>query len=256
VSPGLHAWRHTAQTIGGPALFSWRASITPLQEKDAMQSSSANNYDKYRVGEEVANAVAHGLGTAAAIVALTLMLVKAIPILPDWQIAGIAVYGASLITLFLSSTLYHSFSHKPTRAVLKRLDHCAIFLLIAGTYTPFLMITLHSTLAHTLLIALWALAVAGVVFKIFFIHKFKRASLITYLVMGWLALVVIRDLYQALPTPAFNLLVAGGLSYTIGAGFYAAKRIPFTHAIWHLFVLGGAACHCIAIAVYVIPSAA
>lgn len=210
----------------------------------------------YSLGEEIANAVAHGLGVAAAIVGLTLMLVKAIPVLPGWQIAGIALYGGSMVVLFLSSTLYHSFTHQPTKDVLKRLDHCSIYLLIAGTYTPFLLISLHqSFLAQVLLVLLWVMAVAGVIFKMFFVHRFKRVSLITYLVMGWAALIVAGDLYRALPTAAFNLVVAGGLSYTIGAAFYAAKKYPYTHAIWHLFVLGGAVCHCVAIAVYVIPSA-
>lgn len=217
-----------------------------------MQTGTAGAYS---LGEEIANAVAHGLGAAASIVALTLMMVKAGPTLSAWEITGLAIYGASLIILFLSSTLYHSFTHAPTKAVLKRLDHCAIFLLIAGTYTPFLMISLHTPTATALLVALWLLALGGVIFKIFFVHKFKRASLITYLVMGWLALLVGPDLYRALPPPAFKLLIAGGLSYTIGAAFYAAKKYPYTHAIWHLFVLGGAACHCVAIAVYVIPSA-
>ena len=217
-----------------------------------MQTHPAGTYS---LGEEIANAVAHGLGTAAAIVAMTLMLVKAIPVLPAAQIAGIAVYGGSLVALFLSSTLYHSFTHLPTKAVLKRLDHCAIFLLIAGTYTPFLMITLHTPMAQALLLVLWFFAIAGIIFKIFFVHKFKRASLISYLVMGWLVVFVGRDMYRALPAAAFNLLLIGGLSYTVGAAFYAAKQYRYTHAIWHMFVLGGAACHCVAIAVYVIPSA-
>ena len=142
-----------------------------------------------------------------------------------------------------------------TEAVLKRLDHCSIYLLIAGSYTPFLMISLAaSQRAQILLLVLWVVAIAGVVFKIFFVHKFKRASLIAYLVMGWASLVVVFDLYKALPSPAFYLLFAGGISYTLGAAFYAAKQYRYTHAIWHLFVLGGAACHCVAIAVYVIPS--
>lgn len=214
------------------------------------------NPQGYTLGEEIANAVTHGLGMAAAIIALTLMLVKAMPSsLSGWQMAGIAVYGGSMIALFLSSTLYHSFTHQPTKAVLKRFDHSTIYLLIAGTYTPLLMISLHSTMANVLLIVIWALALAGVAFKIFFVHKFKRASLITYLVMGWLSLLVIYELYEALPSPAFNLLLAGGLSYTLGAAFYAAKQYRYTHAIWHVFVLGGAACHCITIAAYVIPSA-
>jgi hemolysin III len=139
--------------------------------------------------------------------------------------------------------------------VLKRFDHSSIYLLIAGTYTPLLMISLStSAMAKSLLLLIWALALGGVIFKIFFVHKFKRASLITYLIMGWLSLLVVYELYKALPGPAFNLLIAGGLSYTLGAAFYAAKQYRYTHAIWHLFVLGGAACHCIAIAGYVIPT--
>lgn len=212
------------------------------------------NPQGYTLGEEIANAITHGLGTAAAIVALTLMIVKALPALSGWQMAGIAVYGGSMISLFLSSTLYHSLTHPPTKAVLKRFDHSMIYLLIAGTYTPFLMITLKSAMAQTLLVIIWALALGGVLFKIFFVHRFKRASLITYLAMGWLSLLVVYELYEALPSPAFNLLIAGGLSYTLGAAFYAAKQYRYTHAIWHLFVLGGAACHCVSIAAYVIPS--
>lgn len=213
------------------------------------------NPQGYTLGEEIANAVTHGLGTAAAIVALTLMIVKALPALSGWQMAGIAVYGGSMISLFLSSTLYHSLTHPSAKAVLKRFDHSMIYLLIAGTYTPFLMITLKSAIAQALLVIIWTLALGGVLFKIFFVHRFKRASLITYLAMGWLSLLVVYELYEALPSPAFNLLIAGGLSYTLGAAFYAAKQYRYTHAIWHLFVLGGAACHCVAIAAYVIPSA-
>lgn len=218
----------------------------------ALNKSPARDYS---VGEEIANAVAHGLGTLAAVVALTLMLVKAPPTLSGWQLAGIAAYGGSLVLLFLCSTLYHSFSHPPARAVLKRLDHSAIFLLIAGTYTPFLMLTLHSRLASVLLVVLWLIAIAGIVFKIFFVHRFPRVSLITYLVMGWLAMFVVYQLWQVLPHGGFNLLIAGGLCYTIGAIFYAMKRVRYTHAIWHLWVIAGAVCHCVAIGVYVIPSA-
>ncbi|MCC2636448.1 MAG: channel protein hemolysin family [Moraxellaceae bacterium] len=210
---------------------------------------------EYTLGEEIANAVAHGLGAVAAIVALTLMIVKALPTLNGWQIAGISLYGGSLVLLFLCSTLYHSFTHPRARAVFRRMDHSAIFLLIAGTYTPFLMLTLQTPMASLLLIALWVIAIAGVVFKIFFIHRFKRLSLFSYLAMGWLALLVIADLYQALPAAAFTLLVAGGLCYTVGTFFYATTHVSYTHAIWHLFVLGGAASHCVAIGVYVIPGA-
>ena len=211
--------------------------------------------NKHHVAEEVANAVTHGLGALAAVVALVLMLIKATPVLSGVNFAAVAIYGGSLVLLFLCSTLYHSFTHLPSGAWLQRLDHSAIFLLIAGTYTPFLMIALHTPQARLLLMVLWGIAFAGVMIKLFFLHRFERFSLLVYLVMGWLALFVVRDLYRALPTDAFQLLWIGGLVYTVGAAFYAADQYRYSHPIWHLFVLGGAACHCVAIGVYVIPTA-
>mgnify|MGYP003402561963 FL=1 len=208
----------------------------------------------YSLSEEIANAVSHGLGTIAATVGVTLLLVKAIPVLATAELIGVAVYGVSLILLFLCSTLYHSITHAEAKALFKRLDHCAIYLLIAGTYTPMLMITLHTSSAKIMLWVIWALALAGIVFKIYFIHRFKRMSLITYLLMGWLSMVLIQDLWQELPREGFWLLLAGGLCFTLGAGFYAAKQFRYTHAIWHVFVAAGAACHCVMIGRYVIPS--
>lgn len=208
----------------------------------------------YSVQEEIANALSHGIGTAAAIVATTLLLVKGMPVLTPGQLAGVAVYGASLILLFLCSTLYHSITHEQTKAAFKRLDHCAIYLLIAGTYTPMLMITLkQNATAQIMLFVIWGLALAGILFKIWFIHRFKKLSLITYLLMGWLSMVLIVDLWQALARPGFWLLLAGGLCFTVGAAFYAAKQYRYTHAIWHVFVAAGAACHCLVIGRYVIP---
>lgn len=209
----------------------------------------------YGVAEEIANAVSHGLGMAAAIVATTLLLVKGLPVLDAAQLAGVAVYGASLILLFLCSTLYHAIGHPPSKAVLKRLDHCAIYLLIAGSYTPMLMITLREVpLAQTLLWVIWVIAGSGVAFKLLFIHRFKRLSLVTYLLMGWLSMLLVQDLWTALDRDGFWLLVAGGLCFTVGAVFYAAKQYPYTHAIWHLFVVAGAACHAVMIGQYVIPT--
>ncbi|BDY05291.1 hemolysin III family protein [Ferrimonas sp. YFM] len=208
----------------------------------------------YSTGEEIANAVTHGLGIAAAIVGLTLMLTKGIPVLSGWEIASISIYGASLILLFLFSTLYHAISHPGAKQVFKRLDHCAIYLLIAGTYTPMMVISLDDWKADLVLATIWAMALAGILFKAFFVHRYKKLALTTYLVMGWLCLLVIYPLYQAMPNAGFNLLWIGGLCYSGGVAFYVAKRTPYTHAIWHLCVLGGAVCHCVAIAVFVIPS--
>lgn len=208
----------------------------------------------YTRAEEIANSLTHGLGIAAAIVGLTLMLVKGLPVLSGADIVAVSIYGASLILMFLISTLYHALTHLPSKALFKRLDHCAIYLLIAGTYTPFLMISLQSAAAGWLLAAIWALAFAGVLFKALFIGRFKRLSLLTYLVMGWLSLLVIFELYRVLPATGFALLLIGGLCFTFGVLFYVAKKMPYHHAIWHVFVLAGAICHAVAIGVYVIPS--
>ncbi|WP_026971737.1 PAQR family membrane homeostasis protein TrhA [Aliagarivorans marinus] len=210
----------------------------------------------YSLGEEIANSVTHGLGIAAAIVALVLMLVKGIPVLSGAGIAAISVYGATLILMFIASTLYHAIYHIPTKAVLKRVDHCAIYLLIAGSYTPFLSISLEGGLSSLMLVFIWALALVGVIFKILFVHRFKRLSLLTYLGMGWASVLMVPQLYKALPAGGFSLLVLGGVCYSIGALFYAAKGRAYSHAIWHVFVLAGAVLQCLSVALFVIPGAA
>ncbi|RRJ83032.1 PAQR family membrane homeostasis protein TrhA [Aestuariirhabdus litorea] len=207
----------------------------------------------YSVGEEVANAISHGLGVAAAIVGLTLLMVEASRVLDALSITGLALYGGSLVLLFLCSTLYHAFTHQKTKAIFKVLDHCAIYLLIAGTYTPFMLITLDGALATGMLITVWGLALVGILFKALFIHRFELVSVVTYLAMGWLSLVVIYQLAQQLELGGFLLLLIGGLVYSLGVIFYVWNRIPYNHAIWHLFVLGGAVCHFLAIFIYVVP---
>lgn len=211
--------------------------------------------EPYYPHEELLNSLTHGLGMLAAIVATFFMMKKASMAvsMTSGQMMGVTVYGVSMILLFMSSTLYHSAKNEVQKTILHRLDHCAIYLLIAGSYTPFLMITLDSMLAEILLVVVWVLAIAGIIFKMFFIDKFPRTSLITYLLMGWLSVFVIYQLYQVGPIELLTLLVAGGLSYSIGTIFYAIKKIPYNHAIWHIFVLAGAALHCWAIWQYVIP---
>ena len=209
----------------------------------------------YHPREEFLNALLHGLGVVFGIVVLVLMLVKAagssVPF-SGFQITGLALYGASLIVMFLSSTLYHSLSNTRAKSVLKRLDHCAIFALIAGTYTPILLIGLATSKALVLFWVLWGIALAGIVFKVFFVHRFDRASLLAYLGMGWLSVLIIKDMVHALDPTALTLIVLGGVLYTVGTIFYAAKNRRYTHAIWHLFVLGAAVCHALAIWLYVV----
>lgn len=208
----------------------------------------------YSFNEELANSISHGLGIILGIVALTLMLNKGWYSLSPVQLTGVSIYGASFILLFLCSTLYHSIPQLHWKRRLKVLDHCAIYLLIAGTYTPMMLISMNGTETEWVLVAIWSLAAGGVVFKSFFVHRFKALSLTLYLVMGWLCIAILPQLIAHLSTSGFWLLVAGGLSYSIGVPFYAIKAIPFNHAIWHLFVLGGAVCHFLCIYLSVIPA--
>lgn len=208
----------------------------------------------YSLREEWANSVTHGIGVILSIIGLILLLQRSLAAGADvMTITSMSLYGGSMITLFLASTLYHSIPNPSSKRWLKTFDHCAIFLLIAGSYTPFMLVSLRTPLAVGLMIVIWALAVIGIIMKVFFVYRFKRASLITYLVMGWLSLIVIYQLAKHLDPSGLILLAAGGAIYTLGVVFYANKRIPYNHAIWHLFVLGGAACHFFAVFWYVEP---
>lgn len=207
----------------------------------------------YSLAEEIANSISHGIGCIFGIVGLILLLSQALEAKADaLAVTSYSLYGGSMILLFLASTLYHAVPNPRAKFWLKKLDHCAIYLLIAGTYTPFLLVGLKSPLAHGLMVVIWALALAGIIFKLIFIHRFKVLSLVTYLLMGWLSVIVIYQLAMKLAPGGIWLLAAGGIIYTLGVIFYVAKRIPYNHAIWHGFVLGGSVCHFLAIYLYVL----
>ncbi|MTH45237.1 PAQR family membrane homeostasis protein TrhA [Intestinirhabdus alba] len=206
----------------------------------------------YTLAEEIANSISHGIGLLFGIAGLALLLVQATDMNASaTAITSYSLYGGSMILLFLASTLYHAIPHRRAKAWLKKFDHCAIYLLIAGTYTPFLLIGLDSPLARALMIVIWGLALLGIVFKLTISHRFKVLSLVTYLMMGWLSLVVIYELAVKLEPGGVALLAAGGVIYSLGVIFYVCKRIPYNHAIWHGFVLGGSVCHFLAIYLYV-----
>lgn len=206
----------------------------------------------YSFAEEIANSISHGLGCLFGIVGLVLMLNQATERQADTlTFISYSLYGGSMILLFLASTLYHAIPAGPARPRLKKFDHCAIYLLIAGTYTPFLLVALRTPLAYGLMAVIWGLALAGILFKLTIAHRFKALSLVTYLCMGWLSLIVVYQLAMILPPGCIWLLAAGGIIYSLGVIFYVARRIPFNHAIWHLFVLGGSLCHFCAIYFYV-----
>ena len=205
----------------------------------------------YDPREEKINAISHGVGTFLAVIAGILLLIKG-QYLSPWQFFGLVVYAASMVLLFLSSTIYHWSQDPAKRRWYKKLDHTAIYYLIAGTYTPFLSIGIPTLKAHLLLIALWVLAAIGPLFKLVFIHRFEKISLIAYLLMGWLAVLVMDDMYHYLSRDCLTWLIIGGLAYTVGALFYALKRVRYTHAIWHIFVLIGAGSHFLAIYFYIL----
>lgn len=202
----------------------------------------------YSRAEERANMLSHGLGLLLSVVGLVALLLRAFEQQADalsW--VSYSLYGASMMLLFLASTLYHAIDVPRAKRALKTFDHCAIYLLIAGSYTPFLLIALRTPLAIGLMVVIWLIALVGIVMKVAFVYRFKRLSLVTYLLMGWLSLVVIYQLAMTLPLESLMLLAIGGVVYSLGVVFYVAKRIPYNHAIWHLFVLAGCACHFFAI---------
>ena len=205
----------------------------------------------YSSHEERLNYLSHGIGTVLSMLAAIFLIVKG-AYLPALQWISLWIYALSMILLFAASTLYHLSTAADRRYFYKKLDHTAIYYLIAGTYTPFLAIAIPTQKAQYLLIALWIIAILGTIFKLVLINKFQKASLFAYLIMGWLALFVMDDMKTHLSADTLILLVIGGLAYTIGALFYALKRVRYTHAIWHMFVLLGAGSHFLAVYLYVI----
>ncbi len=209
--------------------------------------------NKYTKKEEILNGVTHGIGVIFGIVALTILLVFAIKDGHVPSIVGFSIYGTCIILMFLSSTLYHSFTIEKVKKILRVFGHSSIFLFIAGTYTPVVLLTLKGTLRITLLTGIWAIAIFGVIFKIWTYGKFDRykaLSLILYIGMGWLAIFPIKAIIDATDIRFFYWILAGGLLYTIGTVFYGVRKIPYNHAIWHVFVLAASITHFLGIVFY------
>jgi hemolysin III len=222
--------------------------------KGANQPVSDSQSNQYTPAEEVAHAATHGLGALLSIGALIWMLEISIAASDHWRLVSSAVYGLSLILLFGASTLYHTFHSSSKKHLLKLLDHCAIYVLIAGTATPFLLVAMQTNLRWWLFAAMWSMAVVGIVGKLKFGSRHPRLSLFSYLLMGWLMVIAVPDLLAVLGSTGVQWIVAGGISYSVGAGFYMAKSMKFSHTIWHVFVLGGAACHFFAVIWHVLPA--
>jgi hemolysin III len=203
--------------------------------------------------EEVMNAVTHGIGTLLAVAGLVLLTVLAYLHGSIWHIVSFSIYGTTLVLLYLASTLYHSFTNERVKRIFKILDHSAIYLLIAGTYTPFTLVPLHGVLGWTVFSLVWGLAIIGIVLKVFFTGRYKVVSTLCYLGMGWFIVFAIKPLLATVPALGMSWLFAGGLFYTLGSVFYLWKKLPYNHAIWHLFVLAGSISHFIAVFFYILP---
>lgn len=201
--------------------------------------------------EEVANAITHGAGLLLAVGAVPVLVTLGVLFGSARHVTGFLIYGLTLVVLYAASTLYHAIPLPKAKQRLRVFDHAAIYLLIAGTYTPVALIALEGLWGWGLLAAVWTMALCGVAFKLLFTGRFEGVSVAMYLGMGWLAVVAIGPIVEALPMAGLAWLVAGGVSYSAGVFFYRWKQLPYGHAVWHLFVLGGSVCHFVAIAGYV-----
>jgi hemolysin III len=212
------------------------------------------NTHTYTKPEERANAITHGIGAGLSIAALTILITYSFQQGTTVHILSSIIYGVSMLLLYLCSTLVHSFPEGKVKDLFELLDHASIYLFIAGTYTPVLLLLIKGTLGWTLLSVVWGLALLGIVFKIFFVKKFLFISTFIYILMGWLVVTAWGPLSSALPSNGLTLLVAGGIAYTVGTIFYMWRSFRFHHAVWHLFVLGGSALHFFAVLLYILPA--
>lgn len=208
---------------------------------------------KYTLKEEIANSITHGLGVLFGIVSLVVLLMLSIRNGDTVAIIAFSIYGACFILMYLSSTLYHSITNEKAKRILRVFDHSSIFLFIAGSYTPIALLTMTGNLRIGILVATWSIALLGIIFKIVTYNKFdkfKIVSLIIYIAMGWLAVFTIKPIIEMTSVGFFMWILAGGLLYTFGTIFYSMKRIPYNHAIWHIFVLAASAAHFVGMLIY------
>ena len=204
--------------------------------------------------EEVANCATHGVGLALSVAGFVALVALAWLHGDAWHIASCAVYGASLVALYLASTLYHGARGERAKRVFQVLDHCCIYILIAGTYTPFTLLMLRGGWGWTLFGLAWGIALGGILFRVVFGTRYRGAAVASYVALGWLCVVAVKPILALVPAGALAWLAAGGVAYTSGVFFFASKRLRQGHAIWHLFVLCGSVCHYFAVVLYVIPS--
>jgi hemolysin III len=205
----------------------------------------------YTSEEELLNRVTHGLGALLSVVGLVFLLTRPQVLADGWRLFSCAIYCGTLVIFYLMSTIYHTVRSPGVKYVFRIMDHASIYLVIAGTYTPFALVSLRATWGWTIFIVIWVLAIAGTVLKLFMTHRLRILGPLLYIAMGWLIVIPIKPLLAAVPLAGIVWLFAGGLAYTLGVAFYAWEALHNNHAIWHLFVLAGSACHYVAIYGYV-----
>ena len=212
-----------------------------------MNSGKTKTYRKLSSGEEIANSVTHGIGALLSVVALVILIIVAGKRGDMWHLVSFSIYGFTLVLLYLSSTLYHSFTKPRIKNLFARFDHVSIFLLIAGTYTPILLTTIRGTRGWILFGIIWGLALTGAIIRSIYLHRFRKLMVAVYLGMGWMFVLAGKQIILNLPSISLTYLVAGGLAYSIGVIFYMWRKLPYSHGIWHLFVLAGSMLHFFAI---------
>ena len=218
------------------------------------QNLTARTSDsRYTIGEEIANSITHGLGAGLAIAGLIFLVYYSAAYGTIWHIVSCAIYGTTLVLLYTISTLYHSIPSPRFKSVMRILDHSAIFLLIAGTYTPFTLVSLRGPWGWSLLGIIWGAAILGILFQTALQKSWVSLTVALYVLMGWAIVVAVKPLLDVIPTEGFLLLLYGGLAYTLGTVFYIWKQMRFHHAIWHVFVLAGSVFHFFAVFYYVLP---
>ncbi|MFE8073271.1 hemolysin III family protein [Marinobacteraceae bacterium S3BR75-40.1] len=224
----------------------------------AVESTKDRIAAGYTALEEWLNTLSHGVGAALSIAGMVVLISMAslAADVDGWKILSFSIYGACMTLLYVASTLYHGAWSPRWKKAFKVMDHCAIFLLISGTYTPFLLVNMRGPVGWTLFAIVWSLAIGGIALKLIYGHRFKALRVGVYLLMGWMIVFASSELAANLNSTALYLVVAGGITYTVGVIFYLGHRIPYNHAIWHLFVVGGSACHFFAMYYGVLPSAA
>lgn len=212
-----------------------------------MNSITEKPYRKLSTGEEILNSITHGIGALLSIAALIILIIIAGRHGDIWHLVSFSIYGSTLILLYLSSTLYHSFTSPKVKNLFARFDHISIFLLIAGTYTPILLTSIRGVWGWSLFGVIWGLAIVGAVIRAIYLHRFRKLMVAVYLLMGWMFVLAGKQIYLHLPSISLSFLLWGGIAYSVGVIFYMWRKLPYSHGIWHLFVLTGSMLHFFAI---------